>query len=109
MSMFYPSQIFNDIFLIDNLCQCYYPSKVSKDLMERDLRTGYEKMRPSNASYVKALIIYQLSKNLMIFNGASLDDLTNEAIFLTKKYFVHSAKMISLIELLMIFHFFNVL
>ena len=80
--MFYPSQIFNDIFLIDNLCQCYYPSEVSKDLMERDLRTGNEKMRPSNASYVKALIIYQLSKNLMILNGASLDDLTNEVIFL---------------------------
>ena len=42
--------------------------------MERNLRTW--QMR-SNALYVKALIIYQLSKtSVLIFNGASLDDLT---------------------------------
>ena len=82
MSMFYLSQIFNELFLIDNSFIQFYPSNVSKYLMEPNLRTWNEKMRQSNASYVKGLIIYQLTKYLMIFNGASLDDLTNEVIIL---------------------------
>ena len=62
---FYPSQVSNELFLIDNSRQCFYPSKVYKDLMECNLRTWEEKLR-WNASYVKALIMYQLSLNKLI-------------------------------------------